>query len=149
MDESVPETHGPQHHSYRPKLVILILVGLVGGIALYFGVEAWYFTRVDPGGGPPGFDGSTTKSSADEIHYANIVLECNSIEIAPRSESHVKIVSGSAESVETPKDSGLTATLEGKSVKISATEKTKAGPHQVTVRDAKGKHAILNVKVKQ
>ena len=43
MDESIPETHGPQHHSYRPKLVILILVGLVGGTALYFGVEAWFF----------------------------------------------------------------------------------------------------------
>jgi hypothetical protein len=34
---------------------------------------------------------------------------------------------------------GLTATLEGNSVKISAAKDAKAGSHQVTVRDAEGK----------
>ena len=42
---------------------------------------------------------------------------------------------------------GLTATLEGNSVKISAAKDAKPGPHQVTVRDAKGKQATLNVSV--
>ena len=48
MDESTPETHGPQHHSYRLKPLIVILIGLVGGAGLYFGITAWYFTGVDP-----------------------------------------------------------------------------------------------------
>jgi hypothetical protein len=55
------------------------------------------------------------------------------------SEWHVKIVSGIAESVETPKDSGLTATLEGNSVKISAAKDAKAGPHQVRIPGYHGK----------
>jgi len=38
---------------------------------------------------------------------------------------------------------GLTATLEGNSVKISAAKDAKAGPHQVAVRDAKGKQVTL------
>jgi hypothetical protein len=37
----------------------------------------------------------------------------------------------------------LTATLEGNSVKISAAKDAKAGPHQVAVRDAKGKQVTL------
>ena len=79
----------------------------------------------------------------------NFALERDVLEIVPPSELHVKIVSGIADSVETPKDSGLTATLEGNSVKISAAKDAKVGPHQVTVRDAKGKQATLNVSVKQ
>jgi hypothetical protein len=44
MNEIRPETHAPKHHSYRAKPTILILIGLVVGGALYFGVMAWYFT---------------------------------------------------------------------------------------------------------
>ena len=65
------------------------------------------------------------------------------------SEWHVKTVSGIAESVETPKDSGLTATLEGNSVKISAAKDAKAGRIWSGSRDTKGKQATLNVSVKQ
>ena len=149
MEESGAETHGPEHHSYRPKPVILILIGLVGGAALFFGVMAWYFTRIDRGGGPPGLRGGAMKSSPADKGNGNFALEKDVLEIVPLSELHVKIVSGIAESVETPKDSGLTATLEGNNVKISAAKDAKAGPHQVTVRDAKGKQATLNVSVKR
>lgn len=147
MDESTPETHAPEHHSYKLKPVTVVLIGLVGGAALFFGVMAWYFTRVDPGGGPSGLKEGATKSSPADTGNANFALEKDVLEIVPLSELHVKIVSGIAENVETPKDSGLTATLEGNSVKISAAKDAKAGPHQVTVRDAKGKQATLHVSV--
>jgi hypothetical protein len=110
---------------------------------------AWYFTGVDPGGGPSGFGGEAAKSSSTGIVYGNLVLESNVLEVVPRSERDVRIVSGSAASVETPQDSGLTATLQGNSVRISAAKEAKAGPHQVTVQDAKGNQATLNVSVKQ
>ena len=61
MDASRLETHVPEHHSYRPSPVILIFIGLVGGGVLFFGVMAWYFTRVDPGGGPSGSQGHAMK----------------------------------------------------------------------------------------
>ena len=57
MDESRPETHDPERHPHKPKRVISILIGLVGGEALFFGVMDWYFTRVDPGAGPSGLRG--------------------------------------------------------------------------------------------
>jgi len=149
MDENRLVTHGPKHNSYRLKPAILILIGLVGGGAMYFGVMAWYFTRVDPGGGPSGFKRAATKSSSADVGNGNFVLEKDAIEIIPLSEVQVKIVSGIAESAEPPKDSGLTATLEGNRVNISAAKDAKAGLHQVTVRDAKGKHVTLSVNVKQ
>ena len=149
MDECRPETHGPEHRSRKLKRLARILIGLVGGGALFFGVMAWYFTRVDRGGGPSGLKGGATKSSLPDKGNGNLALEKDVFEIVPLSELHVKIVSGVAESVETPKDSGLTATLEGNSVKISAAKDAKAGLHQVTVRDAKGKQATLSVSVKQ
>jgi len=149
VDESRPETHGPEHHSHKLKRVIPILIGLVGGAALFFGVMTWYFTRVDPGGGPSGFEEGATKAFPADKGNGNFALEKDVLEIVPLSELRVKIVSGIAESVEAPKDSGLTVTLEGNSVKISAAKDAKAGPHQVTVRDAKGKQATLNVSVKQ
>ena len=161
MDESKPETHGPQHHSYRLKPLIVILIGLVGGAGLYCGLMAWYFTGVDPGGGPSGPKGSADLLSADRgtVLYvpwsprgadgATKPPETDVLEIVPLSELHVKFVSGVPESVETPKDSRLTATLEGAGVKISAAKEAKIGPHKVTVRDANGKQMTLNVRVKQ
>ncbi|MGO8744998.1 MAG: hypothetical protein ACLQNE_03315 [Thermoguttaceae bacterium] len=172
MGESRPETHGPEHPSHKPKPVILILIGVVGGGALFFGVMAWYFMRVDPGGGPSGLKGNATKSSLpsaewtpflpnaakgnkDATHSSApdkdngaLALEKDALEIVPFSELHVKIVSGIAENVETPKDSGLTATLERNSVKISAAKDARPGSHQVTIRNAKGRQATLNVNVK-
>jgi hypothetical protein len=63
MDENSPQTHGPQRHSYRLKPLIAIVLGLVGGAAMLFVVMAWYFTRIDPGDGPPGLDGDGTKAT--------------------------------------------------------------------------------------
>jgi hypothetical protein len=129
--------------------------------------------RVDPGGVRSGLKGNATKSSLPSVGWTpflpdaakgnkdatqssapdkgngNLALEKDALEIVPFSELHVKIVSGIAENVETPKDSGLTATLEANSVKISAAKDARPGPHQVTIRDAKGRQATLNVNVKQ
>ncbi|MGO8750494.1 MAG: hypothetical protein ACLQNE_31490, partial [Thermoguttaceae bacterium] len=74
MDESRKETHGSKHHSYRLKPAILILIGLVVGGAIYFGVMAWYFTGVDPGGGPSGFGGDAAKSSSAAEGQGNLAL---------------------------------------------------------------------------
>jgi hypothetical protein len=74
MNEIRPETHAPKHHSYRAKPAILILIGLVVGGALYFGVMAWYFTAVDPGGGPSGFGGDAAKSSSAAEGQGNLAL---------------------------------------------------------------------------
>ena len=139
MDESGLETHGPKHHSFRLKPAILILIGLVVGGAIYFGVMAWYFTRIDPSGGPRGVEGDARKSSSDDAGNGSFALEKDVLEIVPLSELRVKIVSGIAESVETPKDSGLTATLEGNSVKSSAAKDAKAGPHQIRIPGYQGK----------
>ena len=149
MDENAPETHQPQSRSHHSKPWVPILIGLVGGAALFFGVMSWYFTRVDPGGGPGGLKRHANKSSAADQIDGNFALETDVLEIVPLAETHVKIVSGSAESVETPKDSGLTATLEGNRVKLSAAKDAKVGPHKVTVRDARGGQAILTVSVKR
>ena len=76
MDENRPQTHGPQHHSYRLKPAILVLIGLVGGVALYFAVMAWYFTGVDPGGGPSGPEGrDETMSPSTDRGKGNFALE--------------------------------------------------------------------------
>jgi hypothetical protein len=45
--------------------------------------------------------------------------------------------------VETANGLGVTATLEGNRVKISAAKDAKSGSHQVTVRDTEGKHVTL------
>jgi regulator of protease activity HflC (stomatin/prohibitin superfamily) len=74
MNEIRPETHAPKHHSYRAKPAILILIGLVVGGAIYFGVMAWYFTGVDPGGGPSGFGGDVAKSSPAAEGQGNLAL---------------------------------------------------------------------------
>ena len=149
MDESRPQTHGPQHHSYRPKLVMLVLIGLVGGTALYFGVEAWYFTRVDPGGGPSGGKGPAMKLfSADQVNE-NFDLERDGVEVVPPADVNVQIGNGIATHVEVPADSGLTAILEGSRLKISVAKDAKAGSHQVTVRDARGQPSTFSITVKR
>ena len=48
-----------------------------------------------------------------------------------------------------PKDSGLTAELEGKGVKIAASKDAKEGTYPIKVKDAKGKEAIVKVNVKK
>jgi hypothetical protein len=149
MAESRPETLGPEHHLRKPNWVIMSVIGLAGGTALLFGVMVWYFTKVDPSGAPPRLKENAAKSSPADKGNGSLAWEKDVVEIVPLSELHVKIASGSAESVATPPGSGLTATLEGNSVKITAAKDAKAGPHQVTVRDAQGKQATHNVNVKQ
>ena len=74
MNEIRSETHAPEHHSHKPKRVIPILIGLVGGAALFLSVMAWYFTRVDPGGGPSGSGGDATKSFSAAEGQGNVAL---------------------------------------------------------------------------
>ena len=102
MDESRPETHVPEHHSYRAKPVILILIGLSVAQAV-FRRHGLVFHEGLFGGGPSGFKRDATKSSSARAGDGNFVLEKDICEIVPLSEVQVKIVSGNAESVETPK----------------------------------------------
>ena len=149
MDESKVETHVPEHHSYRPSPVILILIGLVGGGVLFFGIMAWYFTRVDPGGGPSGRKGHTMKLPSAGDGNADFNLEADGVEVSPPADVNVKIGNGIAKNVEVPEDSGLTAILEGNRLKISVAKDAKSGPHQVTVRDARGQTSAFNITAKQ
>ena len=70
------------------------------------------------------------------------------LEIVPLSEMHVKIKSGKAECVETPKDSGLKAKIDGDGVTVSASKDAKEGTHQIKVKGGKGTEATIHVKIK-
>ena len=149
MDESRLETHGPKHHSYWLTPAILILIGLVVGGALYFGVMAWYFTGVDPGGGPSGRKGHAMKLPFAGDGNADFNLQADGVEVSPPADVDVKIGNGIAKNVEVPEDSGLTAILEGSRLKISVAKDAKSGPHQVTIRDARGQSSTFNITVKR
>ena len=149
MDESKAETHVPEHHSYRLKATVLVLIGLVVGGALYYGVMAWYFTGVDPGGGPSGRKGHAIKLPSAGDGNADFNLELDGVEVSPPADVHVKIGNGIAKNVEVPEDSGLTAILEGNRLKVSVAKDAKSGPHQVTVRDTRGQPSTFNITVKR
>jgi hypothetical protein len=149
MDESKAETHFSEHHSYRLKPVILTLIGLVGGGVLFFGVMAWYFTRVDPGGGPSGRKGHAMKLPFAGDGDADFNLELDGVEVSPPADVHVTIGNGIAKNVEVPEDSGLTAILEGNRLMVSVAKDAKSGPYQVTVRDARGQSSTFNITVKR
>ena len=143
------ETHGPGHHSYRLKPAVVVLIALVVGETRLISASWHGFSRGStPAVGLTGLKEDATKSSSADKGSGKLVLEKDVLDIVPLAELNVKIVSGTAESVEPQKDSGLMATLEGNSVKISASKDAKAGPHQVTVRDGRGKQATINVSVK-
>ncbi len=151
MDDNLQDTTATKHPPRKRVNILVALVAVVGGGALFFGVMAWYFTRVDkaefqqPKAGGSAKSGPGTPATKDG---EELVMGAEVIDIVPLAEMHVTIKSGKVESVEVPKDSGLTAKVEGDAVTISASQDAKEGTHQVTVKDCKGKKAIIRVNLK-
>jgi hypothetical protein len=150
VDDKTQDTLGSESPACKCKCanIVAILVGLVGGTALFAGIMVWYFTRVAPvspwsprsGGGAA----ATVGKEGEALGLDTVVLD-----IVPLAKMHVKIKSGKAESVEVPKESGLTANVEGDTVTITAAQDAPEGTHQLTVKGGKGKTATLRVNVKK
>ena len=77
-----------------------------------------------------------------------VVLEYEEIDLVPGADKQVKVKSGSAKTAEAPKDSGVTAKVEGDHLTVAAGKDAKEGVHQVTVKGGK-KDATLKVHVKK
>jgi hypothetical protein len=152
MDKNPQDTSSPQRPSPRRMGVLAALAGAVGGVALFFGIGLWYFTRVDPHPRSQPGAGSSAKSRDLLPSVANdevLVMETDAVDIVPLSEMHVNLKSGTATSVEVPEGSGLTAKVEGNSVKVVAAKDAKEGMHQVIVKDGKGKQTAFKVNIKK
>ena len=109
---------------------VAVLVGVVGGAAIFFGVMVWYFAMVDRRPPPMPDMGRGTRSNGAKPAAAeseDLVMETGALDIVPLSELHVKIKSGKALSVEVSKDSGLTAKVESNAVTITAAKEAKGG----------------------
>lgn len=78
----------------------------------------------------------------------DVVLEFEEIDLMPAMEKKVAVKSGKAEMADAPKDSGLTAKVEGNAVTVSAAKDAKEGMHHIKVK-GKGKEAVLMVTVKK
>jgi hypothetical protein len=79
-----------------------------------------------------------------------IVLEYEEIDLIPEGEpKEVKVKKGKAESAEAPKESGVTAKVEGDKLTVSAGKDAKPGTHTVTVKGGKAKDVTLKVNVKK
>jgi hypothetical protein len=77
-----------------------------------------------------------------------LVLEYEEIDLIPGAEKQVKVKSGKADTAEAPKDSGVTAKVEGDHLVVAAGKDAKEGTHNVAVKGGK-KDATLKVKVKK
>ena len=146
MDNNYQDTTGVNNHSQKRRNIVVAVVGVVGGSALFLGVMAWYFTRVDTAEFHQPKDGGIAKPVAKDSE--DLLMDTDVIDIVPISEMRVKIKSGKAESVEVPKDSGLKANVDGDAVTISASKDAKEGTHQITVKGSKGKKATIRVNLK-
>src|SRR5438132_1300114 len=92
---------------------------------------------------------STTTSGPKGSASADVLLfEVDEIEIIPGADKDVKVKTGKDESVEAPKDSGITAKVADGKVTISAAKDAKEGTHEVKVKGGK-KDATIKVKVKK
>jgi hypothetical protein len=77
-----------------------------------------------------------------------VVLEVEEIDLIPGSDKQVKLKSGAAQAAEAPKDSGVTAKVEGDHLTIATGKDAKEGVHQVTVKGGK-KDVSVKVNVKK
>ena len=143
MDNEPQDTTSMEHHSRKPQNLVIALVGVLGGAALFAAVMVWYFTTVDTAEFHRFKGGKAGAKDSDAL-----LLDTDVLEIVPISEMHVKIKSGLVEGVELPKSAGLTAKVEGDDVTISAAKDAKEGTHQITVRGSKGKKATIHVHFK-
>lgn len=89
-----------------------------------------------------------TKAGAAAKGEDAVVLEFEEIDLMPAMQKKVAVKSGKAETVETPKEAGLTAKVEGNAVTVSAAKDAKEGMHHLKVK-GKGKEAVLMVTVKK
>jgi hypothetical protein len=78
-----------------------------------------------------------------------LVLEYEEIDLIPGTEKPVKVKSGKADTAEAPKDSGVTAKVEGDKVTVAAGKDAKEGTHEVKVKGGQAKDATIKVKVKK
>jgi hypothetical protein len=99
--------------------------------------------------GVTGCGPATTSAPGAQAGDEVLLLETEEIEILPGAEKQVNVKAGQAVSAEAPKDSGVTAKVEGKKVTIEAGKDAKEGTQEVKVKDAKGKEATVKVKVKK
>ena len=154
MDHTTHDPAGTKHPSNTGANTVAVVAGVVGGAALFVGIMAWYFWMAGQQAPPmPGMPVETKPGSGATAKPAgsneNLVMETDVLEIVPLSELHLNVKSGKAESVEAPKDSGLTAELDGKGVKIAASKDAKEGPVQIKIKGAKGKETVVTVNVKK
>jgi hypothetical protein len=145
MDHTTHDPAGTKHPSSTGANTVAVVAGVVGGAALFVGVMAWYFWMAGQQAPPMPGTPVGIKSGGDE----NLVMETDMLDIVPLSELHLNVKSGKAEGVETPKESGLTAELDDKGVKIAASKDAKEGPVQIKIKGAKGKEAVVTVNVKK
>jgi hypothetical protein len=154
MDHNPRGSVGTEHPAKKRENTVAVVAGVVGGAALFVGVMVWFFWMAaqpapplpgTPVGAKIGGGTAATPANSDE----NLAMETDVLNIVPLSELHLNITSGKAESVEAPKDSGLTAELEGKGVKIAASKDAKEGSYPIKVKGVKGKEAIVKVNVKK
>jgi hypothetical protein len=87
--------------------------------------------------------GTSTGKGGDEV----LLLEYEEIDIIPGAEKQVSVKTGKPVTAEAPKDSGVTAKVEGGKVTVAASKDATEGTHEVKVKDAKGKEAKVKVKI--
>ncbi|MGO9114713.1 MAG: hypothetical protein ACLP9L_36315 [Thermoguttaceae bacterium] len=142
------------HPSKKRENTIAGVVGIVGGGGLFLAVIVWYFWMVAQPAPPlPGTTlGANSGSGTAAMPAHNdddVVAEYSLFDIIPLSEQHLNIKSGKAKSVDVPKESGLTAELDGNGVKIVASKDAKEGTYQIKLTSAMGKETIVKVNVKK
>ena len=154
VDKMTQEPVGSESQVKKGGSRVAILLGAVGGVAMFVGVMVWYFMLVDrpppslphksagaeSSGGTPA--GATHNSEA-------LVMGAEVLDIVPASQSAIDVKTGKAESVEVPEETGLKAALEGNTVKITASPDAKEGTHLVTVKNSKGEKTTFKVNVKK
>jgi hypothetical protein len=93
-----------------------------------------------------GCSGNGTKDKDQAV----LVLEYEEIDLIPEGEPKaVKVKKGKVETAEAPKESGVTAKVEGDKLTVSAGKEAKVGTHTVTVRGGTAKDVTLKVNVKK
>jgi hypothetical protein len=153
VDQNAQELSERRQEAKRRENRMATVVGIVGGVAIFGGIMAWYFLRVDQPP-PPGWPGAPAAAQpggapADD-GGEHVVMETGILDIVPLSEFNVKVKAGKAASVEVPNGSGLKAkVVDGKAVTISAEKDAKEGTHEVTVTDSSGQKAVIKVNIKK
>ena len=154
MDHNSQDSVGMKHPSKKRENTVAGVAGVVVGVAICAGVMVWYFGMVaQPAPPMPGIPIGTKPTGGTSATLASsnegLVMETGVLDIVPLSEMHLNITSGKAESVEVPRESGLTGELDGKGVKITASKDAKEGIYQIKVKGPKGTETIVKVNVKK